>query len=280
MSHAYQVLGISKQAHHQHRKRAKARGQIGELIRRFIQAERAAHPGCGLKKLHHLMPACPVGRDEFIALATGMGLALKRRRKASRTTFSVFSTFTNLVAGRTLDGTDQVWASDITYLKVGQRDAYLVLIEDVYSRRIVGYCVSHTLAASQNVRALRMAFRTRRGQPLGGLIHHSDRGSQYVAGCYLDLLWQRGIQVSMCHTALDNAYAERLNGIVKNEYLDHCDFATLAELSRQLNKVVKHYNERRLHLQLGMLAPVAYERLLENTPVSQRTKLIIAQEHT
>lgn len=280
MSHAYQVLGVSRQAHHQHRRKSAAKGLLARDIRRFVQAERVAHPGCGLKKLHRLMPDCPVGRDEFIALATAMGLALKRRRKASRTTFSVFSTFTNLVAGRTLDGVNQVWASDITYLKVGQKHAYLVLIEDVYSRRIVGYCVSQTLAASQNMRALRMAFRTRRGQPLGGLVHHSDRGSQYVAGCYLEMLWQGGIQVSMCHTALDNAYAERLNGILKNEYFDHCDFATVAELSRRTSKVVKHYNERRPHLQLGMLAPLAYENLLENTPASQRTKLRIAQEHT
>jgi len=257
MSRAYQVLDVSKQAHHQHRRHLARKSQIAEQIRRFIQTERARHPGCGLKKLHSLMVGCPVGRDEFIALATGMGLALKRRRKASRTTFPVYSAFTNLVAGRTLNGVGQVWVSDITYLKVGDRDAYLVLVEDVYSRHIIGHCVSHTLAASQNVRALQMAFRTRKGRSLDGLTHHSDKGSQYIAGDYLEMLWQRGIEVSMCLTALDNAYAERLNGIVKNEYLDHYDFATLAELSREVKRAVGHHNQVRPHLKLGMLAPVA-----------------------
>jgi putative transposase len=280
MSQAYEVLKVSKQTHYYQQQRGKFLAEVTKEIRTHIEAHRITHGGCGLKKLYHLMPHCKVGRDEFISIAMGLGFGVKTFKKHTKTTFSIYTVFTNLIVEKSFDNINQVWVTDITYVKIGLKDAYIVFIEDMYSRLILGYCASFTLAATQNEIALKMAFKCRKGQLLKGLIHHSDRGSQYISGNYLLMLQDRKIQISMCNSALDNPYAERLNGIIKNEYLKYYTFENLSELQKYLKKSVEHYNHQRPHTNLKLLTPVAFEKLLENLPVSQRTKLIIPKEHS
>jgi putative transposase len=172
MTEFYELLNITRQAHHQARKRNQKQTLIFDRIRQFIQSQRLIHGGSGLKKLYHQMPDKPVGRDTFIEYATKAGLAQKRKRKHIRTTFSVFSLFTNLLANQTLTDINQAWSGDITYVQIGQKHGYLFLLMDIYSRRLLGFIASDSMLASVNVSCLRMAIKTRKGQSLQNTIHH------------------------------------------------------------------------------------------------------------
>ncbi len=135
------------------------------------------------------------------------------------------------------------------------------------------------MEASVNVRCLKMAIKTRKNQSLKGVIHHSDRGSQYVAGNYLLTLQDSHFKISMCSSALDNAFSERVNRTIKEEYLDEHQFETLEELEKILKQSVHHYNNKRPHLELKMMTPVEYEKHIQTVELGNRVKLIIAPEH-
>jgi transposase InsO family protein len=279
MSQFYDFFGISRQAHWQAAKRSQQQRVIFEEIRCFIQSQRRTHSGGGLKKLYHQMPDKPVGRDRFIAYATKAGLAQKRKKKHIRTTFSVFTVFTNLLANQTLTEINQAWSGDITYVRIGKKHAYVFLLMDIYSHRILGYIASDSMDASVNVSCLKMALKVRKGQSLKDTIHHSDRGSQYIAGDYLLLLQERKFQISMCCSALDNPYSERLNGIIKTEYLDEHQFENLTELKKALKISVEHYNNQRPHLNLNMMTPIEFEKQLSSDPIEKTIKIIVKPEH-
>ena len=140
--------------------------------------------------------------------------------------------FTNLLATQTLTDINQAWSGDITYVRVGEKHGYVFLLMDIYSRRILGYVASDSMSASVNIRCLKMALKIRKGQSLKNTIHHSDRGVQYIAGDYLLMLQERKFQISMCCYALDNPFSERVNGILKEEYLDNYQFENLTELEK------------------------------------------------
>lgn len=141
---------------------------------------------------------------------------IRRTRNKIPTTFPAHKVFKNLIEGRVITGPNQVWQSDITYTT---EFYYLTLIIDVYSRRIVGYTISKNLRAEANLKALRQAIAGREPHELKSLVHHSDRGSQYIDGRYLVLLRSNNMLISMGRIAQDNAFAERINGTIKNEYL-------------------------------------------------------------
>ena len=280
MSSFYALLKVSRQAHAKAKKRSEAQKGIFEKIRCFIQAQRVNHGGVGLKKLYHQMPNKTVGRDKFIDYAVKAGLAQKRRRKYIRTTFSVYTMYLNLLAAKVLTGINQAWSGDITYVKMGQKHGYVFLLMDVYSRRILGYIASDSMLASINVSCLKMAITARKGHSLRQTIHHSDRGSQYIAGDYLMTLQEVGFQISMCQSALDNPYSERVNGILKIEYLDFHQFENLDELKQVLKKAVEHYNHQRPHLNLEMMSPIEFEKQLETSGIKNKTQMRIPDEHT
>lgn len=279
MNDFYTFLKITRQAHQQARKRNQQQIAIFDRIRIYIQAQRVAHGGSGLKKLYHQMPDKPTGRDIFIKYATKAGLALKRRKNYIRTTFSVFSMYSNLLANAVLTNINQAWSGDITYVHIGQNHAYVFLLMDIYSRRLLGYIASDSMSASVNVSCLKMAIRTRKGQALKGTIHHSDRGGQYIAGDYLMMLQDYNFKISMCSSALDNAFSERINRTIKEEYLDHHRFETLTELQKILKQSVHHYNHVRPHLALNMMTPVEFEKHIQSVKPENKKKVIIAPEH-
>lgn len=279
MSAFYEFLNITRQAHFKARKRCKELLVVFEKIRLFIQTQRVIHPGGGLKKLYHQMPDKKIGRDRFIDFAVKAGLGQKRKKKYVRTTFSVFTMYTNLLANRTLTGINQAWSGDITYVKIGQKNGYVFLLMDIYSHRILGYFASNSMEASINVICLEMALKVRKGQSLKDTIHHSDRGSQYIAGDYIMLLQDHQFKISMCSSALDNPYSERINGILKLEYLDFYKFSNLKELKQILKEKVEHYNTTRPHESIKMMTPIDFEKHLESVKFENRVPMIVKPEH-
>jgi transposase InsO family protein len=199
-----------------------------------------------------------IGRDRFFSLLRKRGLLIKRRRKgAPRTTNAMhrFRAYPNLLKGLLPTKAHEAWVSDITYVRTEDGWLYVFLISDVFSRKIVGIAVGGTLEAKWNVHALKMAIKQ---LPVNArTIHHSDRGIQYCCGDYVKVLESRGLRISMTeenHCA-ENAQAERLNGILKQEYGLGETFLTKEQAIAAIKDAVRLFNERRPHTSLGYRIP-------------------------
>lgn len=144
-----------------------------------------------------------------------------------------------------------IWQSDITYIPIGDKHYYAVFIIDVYTKKVVGYKVSDNMRAQANVDALKMALRENAAPE----IHHSDRGSQYTYKGYINLLKKNGCKISMALSAQDNAYAERINRTIKEEYLDYWKPNSFRQLKKMTAKAVKNYNSKRIHNNNERMSP-------------------------
>ena len=275
----YEAAGISKQAHVQYMNRRCGDETISRLVVNLILEVRSIHSVMGLKKIYQLLQPDGVGRDRFVDIGMENGLGAKIIKSFRRTTFSTKSKwFINLTAGLEINDINQVWVSDITYFQIGDRFCYLTFIVDVYSRRIIGYEASNDLRAESNCLALKSALRARFGHDLRGVIHHSDRGSQYASNNYLKMLSDNAIAVSMCDTVYENTHMERVNGIIKNEYLIHYKIKSLEELKKGLKRAVRLYNEERPHWSLYCKSPASYEADLVKVEIQDRDILSIYSE--
>jgi transposase InsO family protein len=184
-------------------------------------------------------------------------MLVKRKRAYAKTTNSYhhFHKYNNLIKELRITKPNQVWVSDITYIRTVKGFCYLALITDMYSRKIIGYDISDSLELSGCLRALKKALWHSR--PAAKLIHHSDRGVQYCSHMYVNELKKRGIKISMTEEnhCYENAIAERVNGILKDEfYLDQCFFST-DHAKKATKNAIKIYNTKRLHLSLGYKTP-------------------------
>lgn len=276
MKEVYEVAGISKQALHQHRKRGLQKAS--EAYQFFEQADkiRKDHPGAGCRKMAVDLRVNGWGRDKIEQLLLGNGYRLNYPRNYARTTYAQKDIYyPNLIEGLELTGINQLVQTDITYVRVCGRFYYLVFLIDVYSRRICGYATSKTLHAEGNIRALKMLLKIRKGASLGGMIHHSDRGSQYVDADYRKLLLSYGIRPSMCMAGWENAYTERVNRTIKEEYLDRWKIPDYPSLVKQVHKAVTHYNARRKHAGLQGKSPQQFEKEVENLDKTNRPKMVI-----
>jgi putative transposase len=261
MKSVYLLCGISKQAHHQALERATALEQKEAVYVGFMLEVREMHPGMGLRTMHEHFQPEGIGRDAFIALGLAEGFRLAVVKNHVRTTWSVKGRrYRNLLGGRRFTGANQVWSSDLFYFSVAGRHYYVVLIMDVYSRRIVGHSVADNMRAENNVAALRMAL-TLRGVPdfEQGLVHHSDRGSQYVSDDYTELLEEFGMLISMCDDVYENTHIERANGTIKNGYLNRWDNRDESTLFRNVNRAVASYNQRPHQSLPQKMTPIAFE---------------------
>lgn len=278
MNALFRAVGVSKQAYHQQAKRNAAAAVRAQGLFQQADRYRAEHPGCGVEKLYYTLNPEGIGRDRYCDLLLSNGYRVQRRVGYPRTTVPVASDFNNLIEGMLLCRPDQVWQSDITYFRLGEKFGYIVFIIDIYTRSIVGFSVSDNMRAEANVQALKMAIRAR-GSEVAGLIHHSDRGSQYASRRYVTLLQQHGIHVSMGQKAPDNAYAERVNGIIKNEYLGYWTIRSLADLRRYVRRAVQHYNSERIHRSLpSHLSPAKFEQKVVTLPYQKRPTVIVYAE--
>ena len=226
-------------------------------------------PRIGSRKLYELVKkqigevAGFPGRDKFIDLLADNGLMLKiRRRKHYKTTDSnhPYRRYPNLIKDRQFSEANQAWASDITYVETQADVCYLSLITDLYSRKIVGWELGDSLHAVHCLKALQKALE---GLPdprqARELIHHSDRGCQYCCYEYVDKLKAHGVKISMTESGdpLENAVAERVNGIIKNEWLTTSKIQDVSDCRERVSKAVKVYNEIRPHMSLGYQTPSA-----------------------
>lgn len=275
MNSIYNIAGVSKQSIHQHNKRQLVfDSRLSELLVE-VDLLRGEHPGCGVEKMYLTLQPGWLGRDKFIELFMGLGYRVKHHKNYVRTTIPAHFKYPNLIQGMQVTRENQVWQTDITYIKVGAQYYYLVFIIDVYTRRILGYSVSDHMRAEANIKALRMAIKNCGGE-IWELIHHSDRGSQYIDNDYTTLLSSHGAYISMGEKAQDNAYAERINGIIKNEYLKYKDIKSFTRLKAEVKKAVEHYNNKRIHRSLpAKSTPIKFEKSLLGLYSQKRPKVII-----
>jgi len=258
------LLGYSRQAYYQHKKQIEKESlQYGILIDEVLEI-RKSQKRLGCRKLiHKLNPFMAqhqivIGRDAFFDLLSECNLLVrKRKRRKPITTFSDhwMRKYPNLIEGFYPTAPNQLWVSDITYIVVGNGFAYLSLITDAYSRKIVGFYLSKDLSAQGCIRALEMALDN--NPVLGRLIHHSDRGSQYCCSDYVKILNANFIKISMTQNGdpRENAIAERVNGILKDELLakSHLNYE---EAVRNVSIAISIYNHQRPHGSIDYLTPI------------------------
>ena len=273
MKDVYEVAGVSKQAVHQHRIRSLQKATAAYQF--FEQADkiRKEHPGAGCRTMANDLSCRGWGRDKIEQLLLGNGYRLHYPVNYTRTTYSQMDIYyPNLIEGLELTAINQVVQTDITFYKAGLKFYYIVFLIDVYSRRIVGYAVNKSLQAEGNIKALKMMLRTRKEDSLKGLIHHSDRGSQYIDKEYQQLLKDKRISLSMCKAGWENAYTERINRTIKEEYLDKWDIKNYHDLVKSVARAVNHDNKKRKHKNIGKKNPVQFENEWKTLPKEQRLK--------
>lgn len=233
-------------------------------------------PRLGTRKLYHLLEKdfkaeqLRIGRDKLFALLREENLLIVRKRKYIKTTNSKhwMYKYRNLVKGIIAQRPEQIWVADITYLTGTEGTCYLHLITDAYSKKIMGYSLSKDLAATSTIVALQMALKNRTYQT--SIIHHSDRGLQYCSASYVRLLEQNNFQISMTEDGnpYDNAVAERVNGILKEEF-ELAETRTDLESSRALTRQsIELYNTLRPHLSCHLLTP---EQMHQQQKISMKT---------
>jgi len=198
-----------------------------------------------------------VGRDTLFNVLRKYRMLTLRKKYRMRTTNSHhrFYKYGNIIKGIEINRPNQVWASDITYIRTVKGFCYLALITDMYSRKIVGYDLSDSLELNGCVRALNKAIY--QAKNINGLIHHSDRGIQYCSNVYTQILKRKKIDISMTEEnhCYENAMAECVNGILKDEFYLDQTFANVAHAKRAAKNAIKLYNEIRLHLSLDFKTP-------------------------
>lgn len=271
MNSLYHSIGTSRQAFHQWLDRELLKAEEQALLRPIVDELRMDHPRMGAKQMYRMLAPTTMGRDRFMDLCGEWGLLLERKRSPVRTTDSLWVTrFENLLMGLELNRPNQVWSSDITYYPLVDGFCYLTFIMDVYSRRILGHSVSRSLRTEETtIPALRQALRLRRGMDLEGLIFHSDGGGQFFCKEFLDITRQAKLVSSMCEHAWENPFSERLNGIIKNDYLLPWGVDTWPEVKPRTAMAVKLYNTERLHGSIGNMTPTAFEERWLSTGINK-----------
>jgi putative transposase len=234
-----------------------------EQVRQLVCQERKLLPRLGVRKLYYKLEpkfrslGLKLGRDKLFAWVGAFDLLIKPRRRYVQTTMSKhhLRKYPNLVKGLPVTAPEQVWVSDITYLKTLQGTCYLNLVTDAFSRKIVGYAVAATMEAVTMSKALEMALKQK--QTHTQTIHHSDRGLQYCSSHYVSLATGRGMKMSMTQDSdpYENALAERMNRTLKEEFGLGNTLANLKQVKEMVNEAVELYNNQRPHLSLQMKTP-------------------------
>lgn len=233
------------------------------MILERVRQIRGNHPRMGGKKLHYLLGeyidglGIGLGRDKFFDLLRANDLLVKRRRKHVTTTqsFKRFFLYKDHYNGFAWRCPHQAWVSDITYIRIEDGFWYLFLITDAFSRKIIGWQLAPTLETKWALKALRMAVK--QCPDTTNVVHHSDRGFQYCSGDYIKLLKEQKAIPSMGEAGYcyDNAMAERVNGILKDEYFLDSTFKTPGMAIAAVKQAILKYNEERPHWSLGLQIP-------------------------
>lgn len=256
-------FSLKRDAYYKYLSRFKEKQDIIDQVLKLVKSRRKTLAREGTRKLYKALHKTfkknrfKVGRDTLFDILRKDDMLVKRKKAFTKTTNSYhhFHKYNNLIKNVKPTKPNQIWVSDITYIRTVKGFCYLALITDLYSRKIVGYDVSDSLELAGCLRALKKALRHARHAP--DLTHHSDRGSQYCSHQYVNELKKRNIKISMTEEnhCYENAVAERVNGILKDEfYLDQI-FNNENHTKQATKNAIKLYNEKRLHLSLDFKTP-------------------------
>lgn len=256
------MFGISRQSVYQKEHHHSFRQKELELVKREVVKVRMQMPRLGTRKLYYLLEerfkeiSVKLGRDAFFELLKSENMLVKPKKNYTKTTNSKhwLRKHPNLFLGLIIKGPEEVFVSDITYIKSQERTHYLSLVTDAFSRKIMGYHLSDDMGSESVVKALRMAVKNKKTNKPS--IHHSDRGLQYCSELYQKELRENNITPSMTegYDCYQNALAERVNGILKNEFLIYkCKNGK--ELNQLVSESIQIYNNKRPHLNLNMKTP-------------------------
>lgn len=273
------LFGVSRQAYYETQALERKTSVANMLVIGFVKELRLIMPLLGGRKLYNeLAPllnehGIKMGRDQLFDLLRFHGLLIRRRMRVAKTTHSNhrFKKYPNLTTSLLVTESEQLWVGDITYIRTIHGFCYLSLLTDTYSRKIVGYSLWPTLEANGCIEALNMAISSRK-KPGNDLIHHSDRGIQYCSVAYVDILNNNRINISMTQSGspYENALAERVNGIIKNEFFPKRIYQNYKDAKKAIKQIVEVYNKRRPHSSINFLTPeLAHE---ENGIIKKRWK--------
>jgi len=259
-------FGITRQAYYQNNWEGVSTTIEEDLVIQQVKSVRKNHRRIGTRKLFEMIQpfllehSIKMGRDALFTLLSANHLLVRKRKRRIQTTNSYhwLRKYPNLIREFIPTAPNQLWVSDITYWKINTGEhLYISFITDVYSHRIVGYHVAETLETIESIQALQMALSALGAENHLQLTHHSDRGIQYCSGAYVKLLQDNDIKISMTENGdpLENAVAERVNGIIKDEYLETYDIDNIKDAKELLKAVVDLYNTERPHMSIGNLTP-------------------------
>jgi len=258
------LFGRTRNAWYDHQQHLKQDVMIRDIVLQEVYKIRQPLPALGTRKLHMLIKQpllehkISIGRDYLFELLASKGLLIRRRKRRAITTDSNhwMRKYDNLIKEMVIIRAEQLWVSDITYLRLGNIFVYLSLVTDAYSRKIVGYHLQQDLTAQGCMHALELALRTRK-RLYKDLVHHSDRGSQYCCKAYVEMLHNDKIAISMTQNGdpYENAIAERINGILKSEFDIEINTGSWQQLQDKLDGVIIAYNTLRPHDSCNGLTP-------------------------
>jgi len=262
ISFACKLFGYDRQVYYRSKKRVMKNQERAKQALALVRTKRNRMPRLGGKKLYHLLKKelnkLGIGRDKFFDILRANHLLIKPKRQYHITTNSHhrFRKHKNLIEEIEVDRPEQLWVSDITYIGDRNNPKYLALVTDSYSKKIVGYDVSESLSVPGSIRAIKMAIRNRKYKDKN-LIHHSDRGLQYCSDKYQQVLSKNNIKCSMTekYDPYQNAVAERINGILKQEFILGIKIKDLELMRMLIRESVMIYNNERPHLSCNMHTP-------------------------
>ncbi|MEO6001441.1 MAG: IS3 family transposase [Chitinophagaceae bacterium] len=259
------LFGVTRQAFYEAQQYDSKTSIAHMIVLTMVNELREDIPILGTRKLIFMLApelekhGIKMGRDQLFDLLRFHGLLIRRRTRMVKTTNSHhwLKKYPNLTIALSLSAGNQLWVSDITYIRTLQGFNYLSLITDAYSRRIMGYALCETLEAIGPTEALVMAIKERQGICAFILIHHSDRGVQYCCNEYVQILEKENIAISMTQTGspYENALAERANGTVKNDFFPKKVYQNHKEAKKAIEKIIQIYNQKRPHASVDYLTP-------------------------
>lgn len=257
-------MGYSRQYFYKHCKEQEKRTADELQVKQLVDKERKVLSRLGGRKLHHQIrdslqtQEIKFGRDKLFALLRKHGMLILPRRRYVQTTMSKhwLRKYPNLVKDIVVERPDEVWVSDITYLKTDEGNCYLNLVTDAFSRKIVGYAIADNMEATQMKKAFQMAVSNRENKQQD-LIHHSDRGLQYCSAEYVSIANQHQVKMSMTENGdpYENALAERMNRTLKEEFGLGNVLKSKLHAKLLTQEAIDLYNNRRPHLSLKMKTP-------------------------
>ncbi|MDC1106753.1 IS3 family transposase [Prolixibacteraceae bacterium] len=274
------LLGVSRQVYYRRKLSENTNRQIATAVVMMVAKVRMYMPKIGTLKLYHILhdqlKELHVGRDKLFDIIKANHLEVKsiRSYKTTPNSHHRFRKHKNLIVGVKATSPEQIWVSDITYIGSRGHHSYLSLITDAYSRKIVGYNLSDNLGAEGVIKALKMAIRGRICEKLE-LIHHYDRGIQYCCDAYQQMLKKHNLTVSMTesYAPYANAIAERVNGIIKNEFELEKYAQNRNVLERLVKSSIKTYNEMRPHLSCNMQTPKSMHQIIGEIKVRDKKEI-------